>query len=340
MILSWIKGYHLPIIRDIPQRDFAPSISMSAADCLVVQNEINRLLEIGAVEQCQPVAGQFISSVFLIKKSSRKNRLIFNLNTFLYASHFKMEDKNTAIRLLFPNAFMATIDLQDAYFSVKIWRPHFHSTSMSIELPLDKRSSLRAWLNIISSSRNCKIRFFARFVGKLTAACPAVKYGWLYMKLFERVKDRALVRSRGSYDGIMNIPSTLQEELDWWKTHLPAACNSIVPYREFYCEIFSDASNVGWGARCNGITSNREWNAEKKTFHINRLELICSLAELMQNVPVTFLGNGIQEPLQSMRSQFLGQTNLAFPPFSLILPVLQKTITEKAKLLLIVFPLA
>lgn len=35
-----------------------------------------------------------------------------------------MEDKNTAIRLLFPNAFMATIDLQDAYFSVKIWRPH------------------------------------------------------------------------------------------------------------------------------------------------------------------------------------------------------------------------
>lgn len=105
MILSWIKGYHLPRIRNIPQRDFASSISMSGADCLVVQHEINRLLEIGAVEQCQPVAGQFVSSVFLIKKSSGKKRLIFNLkklNTFLYASHFKMEDKNTAIRLLFP----------------------------------------------------------------------------------------------------------------------------------------------------------------------------------------------------------------------------------------------
>ena len=41
----------------------------------------------------------------------------------------------------------------------------------------------------------CKIRECAKFVGTLIAACPAIKYSFLYTKLFEKAKFSALSNS-------------------------------------------------------------------------------------------------------------------------------------------------
>ncbi|CAH1997732.1 unnamed protein product [Acanthoscelides obtectus] len=35
----------------------------------------------------------------------------------------------------------------------------------------------------------CSIRELAQFIGTLTAACPAVKYGWLYTKRLEQLNS-------------------------------------------------------------------------------------------------------------------------------------------------------
>lgn len=44
------------------------------------------------------------------------------LNEFIDTNHFKLEDLRTAIKLIFPNYFMASIDLEDAYYAVPIHR--------------------------------------------------------------------------------------------------------------------------------------------------------------------------------------------------------------------------
>jgi len=72
------------------------------------------------VEDCED---QFLSSFFVIKKSSGGWRFILNLkklNRFVVAPHFKMEDWKTVIRLLSPEDFLASIDLEDAYLLVPI----------------------------------------------------------------------------------------------------------------------------------------------------------------------------------------------------------------------------
>ncbi|CAD6209052.1 GSCOCG00003700001-RA-CDS, partial [Cotesia congregata] len=59
---------------------------------------VNHLLDIGAIRECCYTDGQYVSSIFLIRKSSGKMRLILNLkklNNFIDTKHFKLEDIRT-----------------------------------------------------------------------------------------------------------------------------------------------------------------------------------------------------------------------------------------------------
>ncbi|RVE43203.1 hypothetical protein evm_012152 [Chilo suppressalis] len=100
-------------------------------------DEIKKLLKIGAIQRCSPCDNQFLSSIFLIKKSNGERRFILNLkklNKNIPTPHFKLEDYRTVMRLLTKNSYMCSIDLKNAYFSVCI-----HS---------DSRRYLRfKWLN-------------------------------------------------------------------------------------------------------------------------------------------------------------------------------------------------
>lgn len=89
--------------------------------------EISNLKNIGAVRECQAVQGQFVSRVFLTNKQNGRKRFILNLkqlNAFIVAPHFKMEDVRTASRLIQKGWFGATVDLKDAYFLVPIQKSH------------------------------------------------------------------------------------------------------------------------------------------------------------------------------------------------------------------------
>lgn len=88
---------------------------------------IQELTAIKAVSKCRPIAGQFVSSIFLTNKPNGKKRFILNLknlNAYILAPHFKMEDFRTASKLMRASCFMSTIDLKDAYFSVPIASKH------------------------------------------------------------------------------------------------------------------------------------------------------------------------------------------------------------------------
>ncbi|KAG8539065.1 hypothetical protein GDO81_021527 [Engystomops pustulosus] len=76
---------------------------------------------------CQvPLAEQgqgFYSNLFLVKKPGGSLRVILNLkplNRFLMVPKFKMETLKSAVNLLFPGCFMASIDLADAYYHIPI----------------------------------------------------------------------------------------------------------------------------------------------------------------------------------------------------------------------------
>lgn len=146
----------------------------------------------------------------------------------------------------------------------------FHTDTLKIELPYDKRTKIHQCILLIQNKKVLKIREFAQFLGLLISACPAIKYGFLYTKALEREKLTALRKNNMNFDAKMTI--SLNFDLSWWRDNIKTACNDI-KQDSFELEIFTDSSLSGWGACCNGEKTHGWWTLEDKRYHINFLEL-------------------------------------------------------------------
>lgn len=145
--------------------------------------------------------------------------------------------------------------------------------TMTLQLPDSKRQKILKATISISRLKRIQIRAFAQYLGSLTAACPAIPYGWLYTKSLERVKYLALLKNNENYEAFMEIPVTLHDDLFWWKNNISVAVNPIRQHR-YDCEVFTDASTTGWGVSCGSERVGGHWSTTERLNHINYLELM------------------------------------------------------------------
>lgn len=376
-VLEAIRGYCIPFTSLPPARASLQEVKFSQAGAIACDLEIERLRLKGAIELVDPCEDQFLSSFFLVDKPAGGKRFILNLkalNKYIQPPHFKLEDWRTVVRLMLPGSFMATLDLEDAYFLVPIFRQHrkflrfqwrrstyqftalpfglavapyiftkilrpvvaylrkksfqsviylddfllisssieecranvnasrqfllslgflinysksqlepstrckylgfvFNSVEQSISIPSQRREKLLSLTVSMARRPTCAIREFASFIGSLISVCPAVKYGLLYTKSFEREKFLSLHRNE-DYSAIMEIPAHLHEDFVWWSRVFsnPRQYSKILTGK-FTREIFSDASLAGWGASCGELRTHGWWSETDKNLHINALEL-------------------------------------------------------------------
>lgn len=114
IVLQAVTGYRLPFTHHPFYQVTEPRIWLSTKEQDLCEKEIVRLSGKGAIES---VPDQFVSSFFVTEKLSRSWRFILNLkrlNEFIFATHFKIEDQKTVIRMLLPKDFLASIDLENA----------------------------------------------------------------------------------------------------------------------------------------------------------------------------------------------------------------------------------
>ena len=67
--------------------------------------------------------GQWVSNIFLRPKPNGEHRLILDLtklNRLIPYTHFKMCSLHTALDMLRPNAWLGSVDLRSAHFSVSV----------------------------------------------------------------------------------------------------------------------------------------------------------------------------------------------------------------------------
>ena len=75
------------------------------------------------IEHAHYTEDSYVSTVFVRPKKDGTHGMILNLkalNTFVAYHHFKMDTFLTAIKLVRPGCFMASIDLKDAYYSIPV----------------------------------------------------------------------------------------------------------------------------------------------------------------------------------------------------------------------------
>lgn len=126
-ILQLIQGTLIDFSCDSVQHRTSHSISFSQEEMTAIDKEIISLLHKKVIVETFHEPGEVVSSIFTREKQDGTFRVILNLknlNKSLVYKKFKMETLKSALTLLTPGCFMASIDLVSAYYSVPIAEEH------------------------------------------------------------------------------------------------------------------------------------------------------------------------------------------------------------------------
>ena len=128
-VLRLVFGLSIPISCKIEQYRIPREINFPPSELELLEQEINKMLLQGVIEPVHntPENGEFISNIFSRPKKDGGLRVILNLknfNEFVVKSHFKMNTLQTAIDLITPNAYMASVDFKSAYYSIAVKPQH------------------------------------------------------------------------------------------------------------------------------------------------------------------------------------------------------------------------
>ncbi len=128
-ILSAVSGYFIefadPPVQLVPPKP----LSFDSAEAVLISSEVQQLLLKHAIEPVPIVERDvcFVSQLFLHQKKDGGWCPVFNLwclNSFVRYEHFKMEGLFLLKGLLTKGAYLAKLDLKDAYFSIPLATLH------------------------------------------------------------------------------------------------------------------------------------------------------------------------------------------------------------------------
>ena len=158
-----------------------------------------------------------------------------------------------------------------------------NSGQMTVRLPQNKKESLKYLCMQIEHKKYEKIRVVAEVTGKIVATFPASQIGKLHYRSLEKAKTKALKENKGDFDKLMEIDSSVKQELRWWIENVDS-CIKMLTVRPISKCLESDASGLGWGATDGCSKIGGQWNPLELEYavrnEINYLELLASFLGL------------------------------------------------------------
>ena len=152
-----------------------------------------------------------------------------------------------------------------------------NTRNMTLTLTNEKKESIKNKAIAVLNKDIVSIRTVASLIGNMTSCFEAVPFGRLYYRHIEMSKIEALKRSKYA-----------KEEIQWWIDNIDSSFAYIKSVPEIDHEIFTDASNEGWGAHnaCNTDINGR-WSVQEQEWHINILEMIAVKFALLSYLPLS-----------------------------------------------------
>ncbi|XP_068098726.1 uncharacterized protein [Hyperolius riggenbachi] len=259
-----LEGYRLEFTEVPPTRFFLTSLPPSQAMSSALQVAVSDLLEkrvIRQVPRCQEGRG-FYSPIFLVQKQGGDYRLILNLkllNKSIKYRKFKMDNIRSVLSLLQKDAFMMSLDLQDAY--------------LHLPIHLDSQAYLRfAVRHHEEEVSTISIRGAMSLLGLMTSSFPAVQWGQLHSRQLQLWILQVWNRGVRNLDKKVFIPYYIKTLLQWWSepSQLTVGCLWDFPTQRI---ITTDASSWGWGAHMDSSPIQGTWDSSLRLAHSNIREL-------------------------------------------------------------------
>ena len=122
-ILEVVQGKPIDWLETPVQLKEPRPLTFSKEENLLVDQEVQKMLDLRVIEPCVDAPGQYVSTIFLRDKPDGGKRPIFNLKTlnqYTEYVHFKLEGVPALIEQIQQNDYQYKIDLSNAYWSVPL----------------------------------------------------------------------------------------------------------------------------------------------------------------------------------------------------------------------------
>lgn len=119
-VIQMVKGVRIELLCLPPQSVEPTSDTGNEAN---LTGKISEMLEQGVIEKASKSSRRFVSHLFLRPKKDGTFRPILNLsklNEYVVYRHFKMEQLATVMQLITEGAWLASIDISQAYHSLEV----------------------------------------------------------------------------------------------------------------------------------------------------------------------------------------------------------------------------
>ena len=156
------------------------------------------------------------------------------------------------------------------------------SVNMTIYLPKAKVQRVYAVCNNALFQPQMSGRQLASLLGTLLAIREAPSH----LRALQILLIQTLRNHQFDYNCPVFLNPQSRAELTWWLNNLPKVNGSPVSPPPPDLTILSDVSMQGWGATCQGKSTNGKWSSQESIQHINLLELKAAFLALK-----TFLKN-------------------------------------------------
>ena len=122
-ILQIVRGDTISFVSEPPQKSVVKRCNVSKDTKRLMDTEIESMLQKEIIVRSTHENGEYLSPIFPVPKQDGGIRIILNLkklNEYVEYLHFKMDNIKVVLSSITPNCYMASIDLKQAYHSVKI----------------------------------------------------------------------------------------------------------------------------------------------------------------------------------------------------------------------------
>ena len=152
--------------------------------------------------------------------------------------------------------------------------------SRGLVKPTQERwQALTQKIKILMSRGHCSVREFMSLIGLLTATEKQVVSGRLHMRPIQwHLKNHWHVPE--VLEKEIPLPRSLYPHLQWWLDEDNVLRGQPPHPLQHALQLFTDASNEGWGAHLGDHTAKGVWSNSESQLHINFLELKAVLLAL------------------------------------------------------------
>lgn len=153
------------------------------------------------------------------------------------------------------------------------------TVSMTLKIPGPKIRDVRREASKLFNKGTCTVRQLSSFIGKAIAMTAAVFPARLKVQHLTAAKIHAL-KSGSSWEESISLPPAATEELMWWRTHLQQWNGLSWIVSNPQVDIYTDASDSGWGVVINNRSYSGSWTPKLQPRHINYKELMTAFIAL------------------------------------------------------------